>query len=273
MRKKYFFMSGLPRSGNTLLSSLLSQNPKVKVSGFSVVSDIFLNINNIKYTDKYRNIPDENSLDNVLYSILDNYYKDWDCEYIIDRGYWGGIEELNLLKKYLGQEIKIISPVRDFLEVMSSMLIQYNHVLENDLKNHINSGKRFHSYYADDIEYKCDLLMEYDGIMERSVFNVKNLSLEKNKDIVQFVEYNDLVEDTQNQLNLIYDFLDIERYDGHNFSNIEEFLHNDIPYNDEYKEVPNLHSVKSQIQKSNTSIEILSERVKQKYYNFNFWRT
>jgi hypothetical protein len=30
--KKFFFMAGLPRSGGTLLSSILSQNPDVYVS-------------------------------------------------------------------------------------------------------------------------------------------------------------------------------------------------------------------------------------------------
>ncbi len=29
MNKKYFFITGLPRTGNTLLSSLLNQNPDI----------------------------------------------------------------------------------------------------------------------------------------------------------------------------------------------------------------------------------------------------
>tara|TARA_B100001094_G_C18131979_1_gene772800 strand:- start:403 stop:528 length:126 start_codon:yes stop_codon:yes gene_type:complete len=39
--KKIFFISGLPRSGNTLLSSLLNQNPDITVSGQSIIPEIF----------------------------------------------------------------------------------------------------------------------------------------------------------------------------------------------------------------------------------------
>jgi len=262
-------MSGLPRSGNTLLSSLLSQNKKIKVSGYSVVCDIISNIDEIKTYDKYKNIPDEKSLDNVITSVLDNYYKDWDCEYIIDRGNWGTPKNLHLLKRYFKDDIKIISPVRDFLEVMSSMLKKYNHVLNKDI---LHQSERLHSYYIDEIEYKCDLLMHFDGIMEASLLSVKNLCSEENRKYAKFIEYNDLVDNPQEQLNSIYDFLGIERYTNHQFENISQFYQNSIAYNDHYKSVPDLHVLKNTIQKSDTSIDILSDRAKLKYSDFNFWR-
>ena len=37
--KKYFFLAGLPRSGNTLLSTILNQNPDLKVSSNSFLTE------------------------------------------------------------------------------------------------------------------------------------------------------------------------------------------------------------------------------------------
>ena len=40
--KKYFFLAGLPRCGNTLFSSILNQNPNIKVTANSLLPEIFL---------------------------------------------------------------------------------------------------------------------------------------------------------------------------------------------------------------------------------------
>ena len=39
--KKYYFLAGLPRAGNTVLSSILNQNSREQVSANSFVSRIF----------------------------------------------------------------------------------------------------------------------------------------------------------------------------------------------------------------------------------------
>jgi hypothetical protein len=39
--KKYFFLTALPRSGNTLLSVLINQHKKIKVSANSLIPEIF----------------------------------------------------------------------------------------------------------------------------------------------------------------------------------------------------------------------------------------
>ena len=40
MKKKIYYLAGLPRAGNTLLGSILNQNPKVKVSPNSMLVEI-----------------------------------------------------------------------------------------------------------------------------------------------------------------------------------------------------------------------------------------
>ena len=59
--------------------------------------------------EQYISFPDSNSLDNIFSSVLDSYYKDWDSNYIIDRGNtWGTPGNKEMLKKYCPNKIKII---------------------------------------------------------------------------------------------------------------------------------------------------------------------
>ena len=71
--RKFFFISGLPRSGNTLLSSLLNQNPDITVSGQSIIAEIFFRIEEIKNTQWYKNFPNESGIENVSKNIFNNY--------------------------------------------------------------------------------------------------------------------------------------------------------------------------------------------------------
>src|SRR4051794_4991565 len=45
-RKKYCFISGLPRSGSTLLANLLAQNPRFHASATSGILDVVFGVRN-----------------------------------------------------------------------------------------------------------------------------------------------------------------------------------------------------------------------------------
>ena len=76
----------MPRSGNTLFSTVMSQNPKIAATANSVTLEIMKDLFLLKQTDVFQNFPDHKSLDNVLDVVFDTYYKDWPQEIIIDRG-------------------------------------------------------------------------------------------------------------------------------------------------------------------------------------------
>ena len=59
--KKIFYLAGLPRAGNTLLSSILNQNPKVKVSANSILPTITWNLFCLKENKVFKNFPDHKS--------------------------------------------------------------------------------------------------------------------------------------------------------------------------------------------------------------------
>ena len=63
--KEVFFLAGLPRSGNTILSSILNQNPDVCCTPNSITLEIYKDLFLLKQTDVFMNYPDHKSLDNV----------------------------------------------------------------------------------------------------------------------------------------------------------------------------------------------------------------
>ena len=102
-------MYGLPRAGNTLLGSILNQNPRIKATANSVLPEIMFSINKIKFYDTaYNNFPDESSIDNILKNLFSSYYQDWDGDYIIERGGWITPYNFTLLERYFQDEIKIV---------------------------------------------------------------------------------------------------------------------------------------------------------------------
>ena len=77
MDKTYHFLSGLPRSGNTLLSAILNQNPDIYSSPLSPVSGFMWDYRS-SYQVEQINRNKENRLraDKVLNSFIENFYND-----------------------------------------------------------------------------------------------------------------------------------------------------------------------------------------------------
>ena len=119
--KKFFYLHGLPRAGNTLLGSIINQNPKVAVTANSIIADMLGELYTLKNISIFKNFPDHKSFDSVTKSLFDNYYKDWSQDYIIDRTPWGMPINLKFLKE-VQDEIKIIVLVRDVEEILASFI-------------------------------------------------------------------------------------------------------------------------------------------------------
>jgi sulfotransferase len=82
------------------------------------------------------------------------------------------------------------------------------------------------------------------------------------------VEYNDLVLKPQETMTGIYKFLGMPNYE-HNFNKIEKVESDD----DVALGLPkNLHDIRKSISRSSTSTDILSDYIKHKYSNMEFWR-
>jgi len=235
--KKIFFLLALPRSGNTLFGSIMNQNPDIAVTANSITLEIMKDIFLLKETDVFQNYPDHKSLDNVLSSVYDTYYKDWNYKYIIDRGPVMTPGNLMLMKQHLGQPIKCIVIWRDLLDVLASYIKWF----ETEPSAFPNK------YGKKTIEEKLWMLMNTDGAIAKDLIAIENALKPEHKNMCHFLKYDELVNDTENQINKIYDFLEIPRF-NHNLKSLQQFKVNGIGYDD--KVVGNrMHTIREEIRK------------------------
>ena len=264
--KKFFCLHGLPRAGNTLLGSIINQNPKVAVTANSVIADMLGELYILKHTDIFKNFPDHKSFDNVTKSLIQTYYKDWPQDYIIDRNPWGFPINLKFLKR-VQDEIKIIVLVRDVPEILASF-IKWS---QRESTSFVNQ------YKAKTIEEKCDMLMNKDGVIVKELVGIKHLLDHHPKEMYHIVEYNDLCDDPKKTIEGIYDFLGIYRF-NHRYNNLDQFYVNGMKYDDNIVG-QNLHTIETNSINSNNYNEfkenvndILPKSIIEKYNNLNFWK-
>ena len=264
--KKFFYLHGLPRAGNTLLGSIINQNPKVAVTANSLIADMLGELYMLKHIDVFKNFPDHKSFNNVTKSLFDNYYKDWSQDYIIDRAPWGMPINLKFLKE-VQDEIKIIVMVRDVEEILASF-IKWS---QREPTSFVNQ------YGVKTVEEKCDMLMKTDGQIVKELIGVKHLLDHQPRDMYHIVEYNDLCDNPKQTIEGIYDFLGIYRF-NHRYNNLDQFQVNGMKYDDNIVG-QNLHTIETNSINSNNYNEfkenvndILPKSIIEKYNILNFWK-
>ena len=261
-KKTYFFLSGLPRSGTTLLGAILEQNPNIYVGATSPVLEFLVNFDNIfKFNKTYQAFPKEDFRVRTISRIPDDWYSDVDKPIIIDKnhGWTGAISYAELFSG----NIKIICTVRSILEILSSWIILNRKSPDSFIDKELKSLN-----FALTDDYRCDLLMRKNhGNVEQSLYALKK-GLTEHPNCLHLIEYDDLINNTENIINGIYRFLELPIY-KHKYDNIEHInLENDLSHG-----MPEMHKVKPTISRSeNNPLDILSERIIKKYSDLEFWR-
>ena len=212
-------MCSLPRSGNTLLGSIINQNENLNITANTILTDVIYQLHLLKNNEIFLNFPDEKSLNNIIKNLFNNYYKDWKAKFIIDRGSWGTPDNLKLLKTII-KKPKFIILKRPLLECLASYI-------------KIEQPKN--------VEKRCDELISPEGMIGKNLWSIKNIIDQKENFII--INYNDLVNNPLNEINKIYDFLDIEKF-NHDFNNINQFTANNIKYNDVILNAP-FHTIRT----------------------------
>ena len=260
--KEIFFLNGLPRAGNTVFSSIMNQNLNIAATANSICADMMGELFMLKHTDIFKNYPDHKSFDNVAKTVFENYYKDWKQDYIIDRAPWGYPINLKFLKE-TRSNIKIIILVRDIIEVLGSFIDWSN----REPTSFVNQ------YEAKTVEEKCDMLMNKDGQIVKELIGIKHLIDQQPKEIYHIVKFNNLVKDTENTIDGVYNFLSIPKF-KHDFNNISQFKINDMGYDDTI--VGNgLHTLTtgaiSNYKEKYDAYSIIPKTIIEKYKQCNFW--
>jgi len=256
--KKIFFLAGFPRSGNTLLTSILNQNPDIGCTPNSITLEIYKELFLLKKTEVFVNYPDNKSLDNVLDAVYSAYYKDWNFKYIIDRGPAGTPGNLMLLKKHFKQEIKIIFLVRPLLEVLASWISWSLKTPDSFIRKATTNPTE-----------ACHYLMKNDGQIMKEMRCMHNLLKPENKHHVHFVDYKEIVEKPVATLKGIYKFLDIPPF-KHRFTDLDQIMVNGLGYDDTIMG-KGMHTIKTKkLIKSKTDVKILPLEIIKQYGKIKF---
>jgi len=252
-KNKIFFLVSLPRSGNTMFGSLMNQNPDIAVTANSLTLEIIKELHLLKTKDIFLNYPDSNSLDNVISSVFENYYKDWNYKYIIDRGPVMTPSNLMFMEKYFKKPIKCIILWRDLLDVLASYIKWFE-----------NEPTAFPNKYGNDIEQKLKKLMDNKGGIAKTLIAIDTAMSPKYKHMCHIVKYDDLVNDTKNQIKKIYDFLEIPHF-NHNLQSLNQFSVNGVRYDDTVVG-DKMHTIRERIYKEeNTYINKIPESIVKAY--------
>jgi sulfotransferase len=268
MNKTYHFLAGLPRSGNTLLSAIFNQNPEIYSTPLSPLPALMWDLktsNHIQHAK--RNKENQDRSHKTLCSLFDTFYSDVDKPVIIDREKsWGTPANLGMIKEYVTKTPKIIFTVRDILEIISSYIFLNEDT--NYLTNELVDSGMFITNYRSQKDLLAEYIMLQGSEMDKSLLSLASAFYPENKGIFHIVEYNDLVLKPQETMTGIYKFLGMPNYE-HNFNKIEKVESDD----DVALGLPkNLHDIRKSISRSSTSTDILSDYIKHKYSNREFWR-
>lgn len=260
MTRQYHFISGLPRSGSTLLSAILKQNPKFCAS----ISDPLLEYaRNILVTTHgsvgmEEAVPVEKRRE-LIYGLFDSFYKDKPEVCFNTNRAWTA--QTSMIKD-LFPTSKIIVCVRDVPWILDSFE-QLNR------KNPYTIKALFQHQDFPTVYNRVNSLMSMDGgggYVTGPIACLKQAVYSDEKSMLCVVDYEALAKRPKETMQTIYKFLGEEWFE-HDFENVEDSY-------DEFDESANikgLHTVKKHVEYK-TRKPILPEDLWQQYATASFWK-
>lgn len=200
MKKPLYFLSGIPRSGSTVLAAILNQNPKTHVS---TTSGLVLALDGIANTWHSHELLKENDLDNAklvstMRSMITTFYSDVEKPIIIDKSRgWPIPMIIHAMGIVLGHKPKIIATVRSIPDCAASFV---RVAKSNSIDEFMESGKLMDHLKAAYISLQSGY--NYDPTC------------------FLFIEYDDLISNPKKELQRIHEFLNLPPFD-YDFDNID----------------------------------------------------
>lgn len=241
MKKKYIGLSGLPRTGSTLLSSILSQNPEIHAEGNSAVCQLMWDMQCSVHESSILQLTVSNRIDTgieLIKNIPNMYYKDVTASTVIDKcRSWTLPDNMAMLNKYFEHKPKVLVLERPLVEVVRSFV-----------------ALRQANNWQGDLE--AELLDDWSEPIMRSYEGVK-WAKANNKGEFLFVQYDDLLNNTKSTIDKIYEFCELEFFE-HDFNNIV----NKHPENDKIYGMLGQHDIRPTISKRELDVTLSDAIIK-----------
>lgn len=263
MKKQYFFVSGLPRAGSTLLINILGQNPNFRVGGTSGIMDIIFGVrNNWDKLIEFKASPNEEGKKRVLRGILDNYYGETEHPVVFDKCR-GWLSLLEMAEMLLEKKAKVLVPVRDLREILSS----FEKLWRNTSKTQQISQESQYYFDFQTIEGRCGVWMRNDQPVGLACNRLKDALRRGFRDRLLFVEYKELTNYPKATMEKIYEFLEQDKFD-HNFEYVEQITQED----DSIHGFKGLHQIKTKVEAPQPDyLQVLGPEISKQYAGPYIW--
>jgi len=268
--KEIFFLAGMQRSGATILSQILNQNPDMWVTPASPLFRMMVTQSQSHNELENKDYNTSAEIDNVIATIPHAFYQDKSAKYILDKNLnWPSPLGVEIIAKYITKNIKFICPVRNIIDVLTSFDTIIN--ASEDSKDNVIDKKVLIETFDNMplADRRADFLMRHDKDVQLTLNYLKHATIPEYRHLFHFVDYDDLINNSKKEINKIYDFLEIKKY-NHEFRNIKDI--SGIS-EESITGIKNLHTIRPNLQKVSKRPEdvFLPETIK-RYSGLEFWR-
>ena len=243
-------LSGLPRSGSTLLSAILSQNPLIHAEGNSAVCQLMWDMQQSCLTTAKEQLAANGRQQTTVHDLIAHiphlYYKNNAPgeTIVVDKcRSWTIPANIQLLKTYIDKNIKIVILERSVKEIVASFLKLYK-------ENNASADQLAHLEIA--------LLAPNSEPIMRSITGINWAKKHNQAKTFLFISYNDLIADPENTVKKIYAFCGWAEF-AHDYAHIVS----KYPENDEIYKLKGQHTIRSSIKKCENKVTLSEKTLKQ----------
>jgi sulfotransferase len=261
MRTSVHFISGLPRSGSTLLAGILRQNPRFHADMTGPVAQMCSAVHQtVAGTGEFSVLFDEPRRAQMLRGVFDTYYQAIPTEHVVFDTNRSWTAKAALVGT-LYPKSRIICCVREIGWVLDS--------LERiRLKHPLSLSRLYPSGIAESIYARVDALMNGEkGLVGLAWATLREAWFSESAHRLIVIPYEILVQRPEKTIRRLYAALD-EPFFQHDFANIEY----EAPDYDSHLGTPGLHTVRRQVAQQDRQ-PVIPPDLFTKYANSHFWDT
>lgn len=257
---KFHFISGLPRSGSTLLSGILRQNPKFHASMSSPVAGLMNSLlEQMGAGSEFFSFFDDTKRQDICQSVFDAYYREKLSHQIIFDTNRIWTARLHQLEQLFGSDFKVICCVRNPAWIMDSFEVIYR-------KNPFDYSKMFSPQSRQTVYSRCESLVSGMGAVGSAWTALKEAYYGEHSNKLLLIDYDLLTQHPKRCMQLLYQFIEQPEFE-HDFDHVDyeegEF--------DQHLGVKGLHTVKRQVAFTPRR-SILPPDLFKQYSDMAFWQ-
>lgn len=258
-KAKYHFISGLPRSGSTLLAALLLQNPRFHAGMTSPVGSLFRGmLNQLGAGSEFGSVVNKEQRRRLTRGIFDSYYADQaDKDLIFDTNRMWSAHMPVLMDQFPGS--KVIACVRNVAWIMDSLERRYRSNPYEITRLFNDDTERNTVYSRVETLAQANRLVGYPWTALKEAFYGEHASS------LLIVDYDLLAQAPEKVMPLIYQFIDEPNF-NHDFTKVDY----DAPEFDAQLGLHGMHKVRNSVSYEQRT-SILPPDLFEKFAALSFW--